>query len=273
MIADFDTQTSNGLYTQIKTITKDVLIIQNALTEDKVYSVNNPDGTLATIEYVDEKVDEIVIPEVPSLERYATETYVDEKIAEIEIPEIPEIPDLTGYATETYVDNNFVNKTDVYNPQISLPEVEQDTKLVNKGYVGTTLTNYPDITNVGNMITQALNNSNFALKSHIFRAGNTTQNIAIGGAVTTTSLTSLTIGKGTTNSGENSILIGEKISCGYADNIIIGHNIVASQATQIRIGDSNYLSIRLGRLLITIDDTTVVLKNMSSTKTLTLTLN
>jgi hypothetical protein len=115
--------------------------------------------------------------------------------------------------------------------------VEQDTKLINKGYVGTTLINYPDTANVSNMISQALINSNFALKSHIFRAGNTTQNIAIGGAFTTTSLLSLTIGKETTNSGENSIIIGEKTRCGNANNIIIGHNIVASQATQIRIGD------------------------------------
>lgn len=47
---------------------------------------------LATREYVDGKVGEIEIPEVPSLDGYATEKYVDDKVGEIKIPEMPEIP-------------------------------------------------------------------------------------------------------------------------------------------------------------------------------------
>lgn len=47
---------------------------------------------LATQEYVDQKVGEIEIPEVPSLDGYATEKYVDDKVGEIKIPEMPEIP-------------------------------------------------------------------------------------------------------------------------------------------------------------------------------------
>ena len=44
---------------------------------------------LATREYVDQKVGEIEIPEVPSLDGYATEQYVNDKVGDIKIPEIP----------------------------------------------------------------------------------------------------------------------------------------------------------------------------------------
>lgn len=59
---------------------------------------------VATQEYVEQKVGEIEIPEVPSLEGYATEKYVDDKIGEIKIPEVPS---LDGYATEKYVDDKI----------------------------------------------------------------------------------------------------------------------------------------------------------------------
>lgn len=44
---------------------------------------------LATQEYVDQKVGEIEIPKVPSLDGYATEQYVNDKVGDIKIPEIP----------------------------------------------------------------------------------------------------------------------------------------------------------------------------------------
>ena len=47
---------------------------------------------LATQEYVNQKVGEIEIPEVPSLDSYATKQYVNDKVGEIKIPEMPEIP-------------------------------------------------------------------------------------------------------------------------------------------------------------------------------------
>ena len=95
-------------------------IAANYALKSDIPEVPSLDG-YATTDYVDEAIAGIESSEVPSLDGYATTDYVDEAIAGIEIPEVPS---LDGYATTNYVDTQIGN--------ISIPDVSKYMKMDSK---------------------------------------------------------------------------------------------------------------------------------------------
>ena len=91
-----------------------VTSVQEALKNIDMNEVKVDLSEYAKIEYVDEKIAEIVIPEVPSIEGLASEEFVQEQIAAIEHPQYDdselrervEVLETINLETKPYIDKN-----------------------------------------------------------------------------------------------------------------------------------------------------------------------